>query len=305
MDRYALAEGQALLGNGRAAAALEFAGMGGRFRCNSTLAISTSGAEMPLKVDGKRRKWRTSLLLEAGQELVVGHCLSGVYGYLHMQGGIDCAPVLGSRSSHIMAGIGWIPRADECLCPRAAGASGMGKSLPTPAYFGERKVRILRGPQTKLFSPHDVAALTETTFSISWSRNRIGARLDSEGHPISADVGVKLVSAPIVAGDLQVSANGKITALLADCQPMGGYPRIATIVSADLHKFVQLQSGAEFKLAWSTLDEALEARRSLRAEILRLAQRAGPAQPQSLSSESLLCHSLISGVVKGDEDEID
>ena len=245
------------------------------------------------------------MLVESGQHLEIGHCVAGVYGYLHLQGGIDCDPVLGSRSTHIMAGIGWTPRRGDLLRPLADEAAGIGRSLPAPDYFRERRIRILRGPQTGLFSESDVSALTETPFQVSWTRNRIGARLDSDGHRIAADVGLKLVSAPIVNGDLQVSATGKVTALLADCQPTGGYPRIATILSADLHKFAQLPSGTGFRLQWSTLEEAIGALQAFRAETAQLAERAEASPARTLSSESLLRYSLISGVVKGDEDGFD
>ncbi len=305
MDLPGLVEGQILLDNDRNAAALEFAGLGGRFVSHSRLAIATSGAAMVLKLGGQTQPWRCSHIIEAGQVVEIGQCRWGVYGYLHLQGGIECTPVLGSRSTHIMARLGWTPQCGEVLEPISDLSTDSGLCLPTPEYFEERLIRILPGPQTPLFSEDDISALINSAFSISWSRNRIGARLNCTEHIFAAGMGKSLVSAPTIAGDIQISADGQATVLMADCQPMGGYPRIATIISADFHKFVQLQAGEEFCFAWTTLNKALTAHSELREAMARLPKRRGqlPARQPSLSD--LMHHTLISGAVKGDDFEVD
>ncbi|RMH39345.1 MAG: urea amidolyase, partial [Alphaproteobacteria bacterium] len=106
MDMVALAEGQILLGNPPAAAALELAMAGGRFVATGPLVIATSGAEMALSVNGTQRPWRAVIDLEAGDVVEIGAARSGVYGYLHLTGGLDVPPVLGSRATHARAGLG-------------------------------------------------------------------------------------------------------------------------------------------------------------------------------------------------------
>ena len=178
MDRFALAEGQAILGNDADAAALEMFAAGGLFRSEGQLTVATSGAEMEVAVNGSRMPWRAGLELGQGDELRIGGALEGTYGYLHLAGGIDCPPVLGSRSSHVPSGLGWKPEPGQTLSPVSEVSVQVRRALDRPEYYSRRTIRILDGPQSGLFLECDRDALVSCRFTVSGRRNRMGIRLD-------------------------------------------------------------------------------------------------------------------------------
>jgi biotin-dependent carboxylase-like uncharacterized protein len=297
LDPFALAEGQALLGNPDDAAALEMPGAGGRFRAQSAMLLATSGAEMPVSVNGTARAWRAVLTLDAGETLEIGTARDGALGYLHLAGGIDAPRVLGSRSTHRRAGIGPIPRVGDVLRP--LGRNGIpGRSLPRPAYFDRRMIRALWGPQSGLFDARDRARLGSEDFVATARRDRQGLRLDPEAGPFAADAGLTTLSEAVLLGDIQVLGNGQPVVLLADRQPTGGYPRIATVIGADLPALVQMPAGARFAFEIVDRAAALAARAGWLAAIAAL-----PARVRQGGAALLRAENLIGGVVRGDEGE--
>lgn len=114
-DPLALAEGAALLQQDPGFAALEMAGMGGSFEATGALRIALTGAPMSATLDGAALIWNASYRIEAGQRLEIGPARRGVYGYLHLGGGIDVPSVLGARATHLAAGLGKATAAGEVL----------------------------------------------------------------------------------------------------------------------------------------------------------------------------------------------
>ena len=305
MDHYALAEGQALFGNSRSAAALEFAAVGGTFRSRGATSLAMTGADMDLFVNGNRRLMRTTMTLDDGDELHVGAARSGVYGYLHMSGGIDSDVVLGSRSVHAPSGVGRALKAGALIVPRSNRIAESEMTLPKPDYFSIREVRIMEGPQSDLFSTRDRQKLVEAEFTVSPARNRMGIRLECSEGKIGAVAGLTLASDAIVAGDIQVAGDGIAAVLTADCQPTGGYPRIATVISSDLHILAQMPAGARFRMAMVGLDEAVAALMEFRSALRALSTAPVPRIRNPKEMSNLLEYSFVSGVVKGDEKDED
>lgn len=302
IDTYALAEGQHLLGNSPDAAALEMPFSGGRFRAHGDVVIATSGARMAMDIDGKPTDWRSTVRLENGQVLTIGAASVGNYGYLHLPGGITCAKVMNSRATHAASGIGWQPVTGSRLRP-ASGQEPENKGLAQPEYFGQRHLRIMLGPQSRLFSEADHQLLVEGTFSTGFIRDRMGVRLLTETGCLDAGIGVKIISDPIMPGDIQVTADGVPTILLADAQPTGGYPRIATVIGADLPVIAQMQPGVEFKFRMVARDEAIEALRALHKAMARIPDLITSRITSPRNLRDLLAHNMISGFVRGDEDD--
>ncbi|MBC7156079.1 MAG: urea amidolyase, partial [Rhodobacteraceae bacterium] len=112
-DRLALAEGAALLGQGAALAAIEMAGTGGVFEATEDVRIALTGAPMRATLGGAPLVWGASHRLRAGQPLEIGPAVAGVYGYLHVGGGIAVPPILGARGAHLAAGIGVVAGAGD------------------------------------------------------------------------------------------------------------------------------------------------------------------------------------------------
>lgn len=303
MDLRALAEGQGLLGNSADCAAIEMVGTGGRFSpSGGSVWIALTGAAFRVSVGGIPVKWRTAFRLEEGQVLDIGPGLEGNYGYLSVGGGFDVLPVLGSRATQPRAGIGGVEgrplKAGDRL---PVGPSGhLPESpliLPPADYFNAAVIRVLWGAQAHLFPDDERSRFTETRFRISASMDRMGVRLETGADPIRTDSGLVAISDSVVLGDLQVPGNGRPIALMADRQPTGGYPRIATIISADIPSFAQLRPGTEVQFRAVDEAEALGALRQMTASLERVRALARPLIRDPRDIPDLLSYNLIDGVV--------
>jgi biotin-dependent carboxylase-like uncharacterized protein len=307
VDEYALAEGQALLGSPPDAAALEFAGDGGRFRARGgALRLATSGATMRASLAGEKLRWRSSFTLAAGEVLDIGPATDGTYGYLHVLGGFDTEMVLGSRSTHIRAGLGHAPVAGDCLPVfETAVRAGPPLTLPEPPHLGRTEIRALWGPQAHVFSPETRASFAAASFKVGAARDRMGIRLDASCGPIHSETGQTILSEAISLGDFQIPGDGRPVAMLADRGPTGGYPRIATVISADIAALAQLRTGSEFRLRMVEEAEALTALRQWRDQIARLPAQVQPLVRDPATMADLLSYTLVDGVLRGDEHDHD
>ncbi|MCJ8140874.1 biotin-dependent carboxyltransferase family protein [Falsirhodobacter halotolerans] len=255
MDRPAHALANVLVGNAPTAAALEFAGFGGTFRAHVACRIAVGGT-VPLRIDGADMDPARAHRLEAGSTLTLGPMPDAVWGYLAVSGGIDVPPVLGSRSTHLRTGVGggtlragqhlplgpFDPRA-PCLAP----------FRPLPDRAG-RVIRAVPGPQSDLFAPDVVARFFAQTFTVAPARDRMAMTL--AGDPLPARHGHDIVSDGTVAGSVQIPGSGQPLVLMAESQTTGGYPKMATVIGADLPRLAQLPTGATFRFAPVTRDAA-------------------------------------------------
>ena len=302
-DRLALAEGAALLAQPGSLAAVEMAGFGGAFEAEEDLVIALTGAPMQAQIDGAPVVWNASHHLARGAVLRIGGARSGVYGYLHVAGGIDAPLVLGARSAHLTAGIGRaLARGDRL----AVGAGGKGRAglrlTPAPRFDGG-EVRIIDSLQTAHFPAETLARFQSATFTRDARANRMGVRLAAAGDGFPAPGGLQVLSEVIVPGDIQVTGDGMPFVLIAECQTTGGYPRIATVIPADLPKIVQAAPGARITFRRVGHDEALAAEARYRAEIAALPRRIEPLVRDPADIENLLTYQLISGVTSGEGED--
>ena len=302
LDPRALHEGAALLGQEPGLAALEMTLVGGTFRAEGApLRVALTGARCPATVDGRPVAWHTAFTLEPGQVLAVGKAEDGLYAYLHLAGGIDVPEVLGSRSTHLRAGFGGLEgreiRAGDHLVAGAPSATDEVAVLdlaPTPP---PQTIRVLPGVHEEEFEADERQRFYATTFTLSPKRDRMGVRLDGAA-PFTPARGRTLISDAVVLGDVQVPGDGQPIVLLADRQPTGGYPRIATVITADLAAFAQLATGATVRFAEVSPGDAVAALREFRArleDLPRHVRRRSAVDP-------LLAVNLIDGVYEGDED---
>ena len=305
VDPYALAEGQALLGNAPDDAALEFAGAGGRFLARSDVWLATSGAEMTLTVNGDARPWRQSFGLRAGDELRLGPPQTGVYAYLHVAGGFQTEQVLGSRSTHLRAGLGTVPRPGIVLPFRAdLPHSQQPLKLPCPGSFSRRCFRVLPAPQADLFSAETRQRFLAQEFRIGQMRDRMGMRLEVEGSAaFQAETGLSIASDATNLGDVQITGDGTPVVLLVERGSAGGYPRLVTVISADLAALAQVPSGELIRFQEISRDDAVVELRKYRREINTLKDLVQPVfrDPHQISGLSGM--NLIGGVIRGDEED--
>ncbi len=305
-DLRALAEGAALLGQSNQLAALEMGGVGGRFEVTGRMRIALTGAPMAAFCDGVPLTWNASHSLDGGQCLEIGGAMQGVYGYLHVGGGIDSPVMLGSRAVHLAAGLGQRTQVGDCLTAGADSSGDVtGLILPSAPYFDGGDIRILPSFQTELFSPDTRARFAETVFLRGARANRMGVELAAPGLGFAATDQLNILSEIIVPGDVQMTGSGQPFVLMRECQTTGGYPRIGTVLPCDLSKIAQAGQGASFRFRWVDRAEAEMAERQYASELATLAGHCRPAVRDLAGLRDLLSHQLISGAVSANADPFD
>ena len=256
VDRAGFLQGAALLGNPQSAAGLEMTVGGGRFRVDAPTRIALSGAHMRATVDGSQLEHLASYALAPGDTLDIGPAERGVYGYLHIAGGLLTEQELGGRGRHKIAGLGR-DIGDGDILPFGDDPEPDAPPLRlTPSLPSTAPIRVIPGPQTALFPQDVIDRFQATTFTRSPRGNRQGVRIDSDSPPFATQAQLGQVSDFITEGDIQMTGDGTPFVLLADCQTMGGYPRIGTVIPADLSRIAQSLPGARISFRFVQLEEA-------------------------------------------------
>ncbi|SDN81009.1 biotin-dependent carboxyltransferase family protein [Geodermatophilus sp. DSM 45219] len=234
-DRAAAALANRLVGNHPDAAVLE-ATLGGLVvRAGTDLVVTTTGARCSAAHDAPTR-------LRAGAELRLGRPDTGLRTYLAVRGGIAVEPVLGSRSTDLLSGLGppVLSSGDEVPVGSAAGPMPGVDLAPVPdPPGGEVTVRLLPGPRRDWFT--SPAALTASAWEVTGESNRIGLRL--AGVPLARARTGELASEGMVRGALQVPPSGQPVLFLADAPVTGGYPVVGYVEDADVDRCGQLRPG--------------------------------------------------------------
>jgi antagonist of KipI len=244
-----------LLGNDDEAAALEITLIGPELIFEEAAVVAVCGAEFPLRVDGAPAPMWGPIEVRAGARMMFGPRVHGARAYCAIAGGIACEPVFGSRATNLVARIG--PFGGRALAagdrlPLAPGRPTVVEELPpttlkgrvtplVPLPLGGARLRVMWGPQDHLFTDAARDTLTSSRYVVTPQSNRMGYRLDGPrlAHRDSSDI----LSDATPLGTLQVPGSGQPILLMADRQTAGGYPKIATVISADLALAGQLAPG--------------------------------------------------------------
>jgi biotin-dependent carboxylase-like uncharacterized protein len=299
MDRRALAMANALVGNPPETGAIEFVNLGGTFTCEGgDLHVGIAGAGSSISIDGAPVPPLTSIVLKEGQTLEVGHPRTGTFSYLAVAGGFAVEPQLGSLSFHLRSRLGGLKSAalksgDHLPCrSEAQDREPMQLTIDLPEETGP--IRIIMGPQDDYFTPETISLLLESEFTISPQADRMGFQLT--GPRLEHAKGFNIVSDGIVDGHIQVPGSGQPIVLMRDRQTAGGYPKIATVISADLGRFAQMRPGSTVRFKAIERDEAVTAARQLKEWIAALPSHLTPVR-FTLTTEHLLSRNLIGGTV--------
>jgi biotin-dependent carboxylase-like uncharacterized protein len=301
-DSLALLEGSALLGQAMPRASIEMAGMGGKFQAQTDLRIALTGAVMQSTIDGVRIAWNTSHFLTKDALLSIGGAQRGIYGYLSFGGGISTSPFLGSRSAHLRAGLNRSLQSGDILPTGEDTQRETGLGLEPSDRLGGGFIRTIPSLQSALFSPEQHQRFVETIFTRSPRGNRMGVALKFEGQGFAANGQLSILSEIIVPGDVQMTGDGRPFVLLPECQTTGGYPRIATVIPADMPKLVQAPPGAQLQFKAIGLQEALNVQTQYEQELLRLPAKALPRVRDPHEMADLLSYQLISGAISATAD---
>ncbi|MGY1823504.1 5-oxoprolinase subunit C family protein [Geodermatophilus sp. SYSU D00079] len=248
-DRAAAALANRLVGNDPDAAVLEVTLGGLALRADADLLVATTGARCPGSPahNGPHR-------LGAGDELRLGAPGTGLRTYLAVRGGIAVEPVLGSRATDLLSGLGppALTAGDVLPVGEAAGPlPGVDLAPVADPPGGEVTVRVLPGPRADWFSGDAAAVLTGTTWTVTGESNRIGLRLD--GPPLERVRPGELASEGMVRGALQVPPSGLPVLFLADAPVTGGYPVIAYVADEDVDRCGQLRPGQALRFRGTSL----------------------------------------------------
>ncbi|MGU3496166.1 biotin-dependent carboxyltransferase family protein [Xanthobacteraceae bacterium A53D] len=264
------------------------------------VTVALAGGRFRITLDGQSVPAAARLTLEPGVRLAVKAGESGAWCYLAPAGRIDLPPALGSLSTHARSGIGGLEgralRAGDDL-PLAAPQVLPGGTMEVLAPMLERPgevIRVLPGPQDDYFSDAEMAAFLAGPWTVSMRSDRMAYILD--GTPLTHAGGFNIVSDGIAHGGIQVPGEGLPIVLMGDRQPTGGYPKIATVIGADLGRMAQLRPGAVFRFASVSYEAAVAARRA-EAEALAGEWTLAPLLRTHLTSEFLLSCRLVDGWV--------
>lgn len=238
-----------LVGNPGDAAVLETTLGGVVLRVSGTTAVAVTGAPAPVSVDGRPRPFAEPVTLRSGQTLTVGHATYGIRSYLAFSGGVDADPVLGSRSTDTLSGLG-PPRLVAGAQVSLGDPVGSPHGVDVPVvlrYPDSVRVRVMPGPRLDWFAEEAMATLTRSTYTVSSHSNRVGLRL--EGPQLPRAVTSELPSEGLVLGAVQVPASGQPLVFLNDHPTTGGYPVVAVVLPEQLGTCAQLRPGAQVRFA--------------------------------------------------------
>lgn len=275
MDTYSARLANTLVGNPEAAAVLEVTLLGPTLRAETDVVVAVAGAVFDLTLDGRPVPHGAAVPISAGGVLRFGARSVGTRAYLAAAGGIETTPVLGSRATHVVSRMGGLegralaagdqlPLGVPAAAPRRAATAA---PLPVSGSPGSPQLRVLLGPQDDWFTVAAMNALVGGLFTVSARSDRMGYRL--EGPALETRRAGELISEPVAFGALQVPADGAPILLMADRQTAGGYPKIATVIAADLPLAGQLAPGDTVRFAACTRAEARAALIARERDLLR------------------------------------
>lgn len=305
MDKLSLAAANALVGNAPLAAAIEIGPFGAAFTAKGgAVRVSLAGAPRPADIAKRPVEINTSMTLAEGETLTLGFARGASFSYLAIEGGITGEAVFGSLSVNARAGLGSpYPRplhAGDVLEAKVLDAKVLDARAPSGAT--ERRIelpkpvsgpiRVVLGPQDDEFTDEMKALFLDSEWRISATSDRMGYRL--EGPAIRHMHGHNIVSDGTVDGSIQVTGSGAPIVLMSDRGTSGGYPKIATIITADYGRLAQTPAGTAFRFRAVTMAEAQAAARQFKDLLRRL-----PDHVSDIADTALNCDALFTANVAG------
>ncbi len=308
LDGYALRLANALVGSPQGTAALEILISGPTIEIAAdAVRVALVGAGARLAVGGASPRSVAegrSITLSYGEtfQVVVGP--QSACCYLAVAGGLAVPTVLGSASTYVRAGIGGfngrqLQRDDIVPLSMFRAAEGAELQVSAPSVpTGDRPIRVILGPQRERFVEEAVELLLKTEFRVSQHADRMGMRL--EGPLLSHRSGWDIVSDAIATGSIQVPGSGHPIILLADHQTTGGYPKIATVISADLGVVGARQPGNTIRFVSVEIEAAEKLCHEREKRFAGLVAALEPVKGDiPIDLDLLYGENLISGVVSG------
>jgi len=312
LDPGLMAVANALVGQPVDAPVIEYFGAGPTLKAADAPLLLGLAGDAPatlLRPDGEQRRldgWR-SVRLQPGEALRIGAPRSARAGVVAVRG-LQVPVVLGSASTFIRAALGG--HAGRALAPGdrlpvaplpAAGALPRAlRQPPKPSAFDLQPIRVVLGPQADFFDADALAAFLASGWTVTPDADRMGVRLAAaDGPPLQHNArGKEIVTDATVPGSIQVPGTGQPLVLLADGQTAGGYPKIATVASADLARLALAPVGTVLRFAAVSVEQAEDAARDQAAALDRLLASIEPLTLDGdVDLQALYAGNLVSGMI--------
>ena len=287
MDPLALRIGNLCVGNEEGAAGIELTmnGPSIAFEQDSVVALTGSrfgarvlravtGTAFERDVDAPFAPWDEAFVVHAGETLEIGKTTQGARAYLAVRGGIDIAPLLGSRSTHVAARVGGhvLKQGDRLAVGHPRDTSVRRAKKNTSPYRPEQTVRAIRGPQASAFTERAIERFFSQGFAVSTRADRTGIRL--EGMALQLRGAADIDPEGVVTGAVQVPADGVPIVLCNDRPVTGGYAKVAVVVAADMRLLAHAKPGDTLRFIEATRDDALAAWREMEDGLLDMIEDA-------------------------------
>lgn len=304
LDPIGLRLANALVGNAAGEGGLEISYMGPVIRVTADwvriavagevkLVIAENGTPRPVASNRSHR-------LKRGDVLTIGAVSGSSTAYLAIEGGFALDPVMGSLSTYARAGLGPLggkPLSAGITLPlRLGDCAGRDETaLGRPMDYGSGPIRVVPGPQAEAFTDEAMTTLLGSEYRVTREADRMGLRLD--GPKLTHRGSPDIASDGLVGGCIQVPGSGHPIIVLADRQTVGGYAKIATVISADLPRLGRAVPGTVLSFAAVTVAEAEAARRQLEQTLLQTIGAMTSLSPTGIDMEALYGSDLVSGIV--------
>jgi len=268
LDSFALRVANLLVGNEDGAAGLEITFGGLQLRFQDERIVAWCGGQFDVQIGSWPLLAGRVARLQAGGELKFGRAQIGCRCWLAVSGGLDVAPILGSRSTDLRANFGGL----DGRAVRDGDILPLGPQPGSPFPATERIsswtaphdwvspakrnpiLRFIRGSDWAGFNDLTIQRFTNSEFTVLPDSDRMGVRFD--GPELKRDDDVSLISEAVARGTIQVPPNGKPILLLGDCQTIGGYPKIAHVITFDLGVAAQVRAGDAIRFSEISLADA-------------------------------------------------
>lgn len=261
-DSLALRIGNLLVGNKEEAAGLEMTLTGGLYEFDKPCSVAITGSHFSPRLDSSEAPLWKAFNVAAGQRLKIGATQEGARCYLCVQGGFDLPLTLGSYSTHLMTSLGGcsgraLKEGDVLKVLSNTHAIAEAPSEDFSSWYQRDVLKVTAGLQEDFFPKKEIDLFYSSSYEVSEDSNRMGLRL--LGPRLQHIAGSEIVTEGAPLGAVQVPQSGKPIILFVEHQTTGGYPKIANIISADMHRVGQLRPRDVVRFRKVSLEEARSA----------------------------------------------
>ncbi|MDB4838972.1 biotin-dependent carboxyltransferase family protein [Amylibacter sp.] len=292
MDIVSFEAANAVLGNETKQTAIEISLGGLILQCHEgSITLAITGGDFLIEYQGQKISSWTVLTIQKGERLSVRAGKSGSWAYLAFSGKLNVKDWLNSSSTHSTSGFGGgiLKTGQKFTLTDASNQANRIGPILKPNFNTNDLIHAVLGPQDQYFMNTAIKIFSDSIFKVSDNYDRMGMQLT--GPKLELKSALSIPSEPVVKGSIQVSGDGIPTILLADHQTTGGYPKIATVISSDINRLVQLRSNQNVEFILINSNEALQKTRKfldMKEKYLQKISISRGTLEQRLMSENLI-----------------